>query len=73
MCLIVTVIMLFLAVQNLMLSHWLVGGVQLLIALGFLFLLIRNIRITHCERSEKCDNFCMLSDWFMKLFKKKEK
>ncbi|MDM5271130.1 hypothetical protein PGH07_02985 [Sulfurovum sp. zt1-1] len=72
MCLIITVIMLVLAVQNLMLSHWLIGGVQLLIALGFLLLLIRNIRITHCERNGSCDNFCMLPNRLTKLFKKKE-
>lgn len=72
MCLIVTVIMLFLAIQNLMLSHWLIGGVQLLIALGFLVLLIRNIRITHCERKGDCDNMCMLPEWFTNLFRKKE-
>ena len=73
MCLIVTVIMLFLAIQNLISAHWLIGSVQLLIALGFLVLLVRNIRITHCERKGNCDNFCMLPEWLTKLFKTKEK
>ena len=44
MCLIVTIIMLVLSIQNLMQHQWFTGTVQLIIALGFLLLLIRNIR-----------------------------
>jgi hypothetical protein len=65
--------MLVLAIQSLLSHQWLAGTVQLLIALGFMILLIRNIRITHCERQGNCDNFCMLPDWLTKLFRKKEK
>ena len=73
MCLIITLIMLALAVQNLLSHQWLAGGIQLLIALGFMLLLIRNIRLTRCERDQNCESFCMLPDWVTKLFKKKEK
>ncbi|MDD2451722.1 hypothetical protein [Sulfurovum sp.] len=73
MCLIITLVMLVLAIQSLLSHQWLAGTVQLLIALGFMILLIRNIRITHCERQGNCDNFCMLPDWLTKLFRKKEK
>lgn len=73
MCLIITLVMLVLAIQSLLSHQWLAGTVQLLITLGFMILLIRNIRITHCERQGNCDNFCMLPDWLTKLFRKKEK
>jgi len=70
MCLIVTLVMFFFAVQNLMAHQWLDGGTQLVIALGFLLLLIRNIRLTHCERNGNCGNVCMLPKWLTKYFKK---
>lgn len=72
MCLILTLVMLFFSAQNLMLSHWLLGSVQLLIALFFAILLIRNIRITHCERKSNCESVCILPAWLTKLFKKKD-
>jgi hypothetical protein len=62
--------MLVLAIQSLLSHQWVAGTVQLVIALGFMILLIRNIRITRCERNGNCDNFCMLPDWLTKLFKK---
>lgn len=70
MCLIITLVMLVLAIQSLLSHQWVAGTVQLVIALGFMILLIRNIRITRCERNGNCDNFCMLPDWLTKLFKK---
>jgi len=73
MCLIITLVMLVLAIQSLLSHQWLAGSIQLLIAIGFMILLIRNIRITRCERNGNCDNFCILPDWLTKLFRKKEK
>ena len=73
MCLIITIVMLFLAIQNLISNFWLAGSIQLLIALVFLFLLIRNIRLTHCERNGGCDNFCMLPEWLIEVFKRRDK
>jgi len=70
MCLIITIVMLVLAIQSLLSRQWFAGTLQLLIAIGFMILLIRNIRITRCERNGNCDNFCMLPDWLTKLFKK---
>lgn len=72
MCLIVTIIMFVLAIQNLMLGHWLVGGVQCMIALGFLILLLRNIQKVRCDRKGSCDNTCMLTSWIAKIFPKKD-
>lgn len=71
MCLIVTIIMLVLSIQNLMQHQWLTGIVQLLIALGFLVLLLRNIQKARCDRNGGCDNGCMITGWVSKLFKKK--
>jgi len=70
MCLIVTLIMFVLSIQNLMQSHWLIGIVQLLISFGFLFLLLRNIRQAQCDRTGNC-NSCVLPEFITKLFKKK--
>ena len=72
MCLIVTIIMLVLSIQNLMQHQWLVGIVQLIIALGFLLLLIRNIRQARCDKNGGCDKGCMSTDWLANLFKKRE-
>ncbi|HEO99414.1 MAG: hypothetical protein JW682_01375 [Campylobacterales bacterium] len=72
MCLIITLVMLVLAIQSLLSHQWVAGSIQLVIALGFMILLIRNIRITRCERNGNCDNFCMLPDWLTKMFKKKD-
>lgn len=72
MCLILTVVMLVLSIQNLYAQQWLAGGIQLFIALFFLVLLVRNIRITQCRRDENCTDFCILPDRLKKLFSKKE-
>jgi len=72
MCLIVTIIMLVLSIQNLIEQQWLTGIVQLIIALAFLVLLIRNIRKARCDKNGGCTDGCLLTDWISKLFKKKE-
>ena len=73
MCLIITIIMLGLAISNLMIENWLTGVVQLVIALGFLLLLINNIRRTKAERAGQCYNGCQVTNWLGDLFKKKER
>lgn len=64
--------MFVLAIQNLMQSHWIVGGVQFLIALGFFILLLRNIQKAKCDREGSCDNVCILTAWIAKVFPKKD-
>ncbi|MEA3433490.1 MAG: hypothetical protein U9R13_02820 [Campylobacterota bacterium] len=71
MCLIVTIIMLVLSIQNLIQHQWITGIVQLIIALGFLLLLIRNIRKARCDKNGGCVDGCLLPDWMSTLFKKK--
>ena len=72
MCLIVTIIMIILAVQNLMQAHWVVGGVQLVVALGFLALLMHNIQKVQCNREGGCINGCSITNWIGNISKKKE-
>ena len=71
MCLIVTIIMFVLAVQNLMQGYVMMGALQLVLAFVFLFLLWRNIQMARCDRNGNC-NSCTLPEWLTKLFKKKE-
>ena len=73
MCLIITIVMLVLAIQSLLSHQWLAGSIQLVIAIGFMILLMRNIRITRCERNSNCDNFCMLPDRLTKFFRNEKK
>jgi len=73
MCLIITIIMFGFAIQNLLAENWLTGATQLIIALGFLALLINNIQKTRCERNGTCHSGCSITDWIGNLFKKKEK
>lgn len=72
MCFIVTIIMFVLAIQNIMQTHWIVGGVQFIIALGFFILLLRNIQKARCDREGSCGNACMLPAWIAKVFPKKD-
>ncbi len=72
MCLIITIIIFVLAIQNLMQEHWIIGGVQLIIALGFFILLLRNIQKVRCERGGSYNNVCMFTNWITKIFPKKD-
>ena len=72
MCLIITIIMLGLAVSNLMAHNWGAGAIQLVIALGFLLLLINNIRRARARKAGQCYNGCQVTNWLRNLFKKKE-
>jgi len=46
--------MLALSIQNLMEGYYNIGILQLVVALGFAFMLWRNIQMTRCERSGNC-------------------
>ena len=72
MCLIITIIMLGLSIQNLLAQNWLTGATQLVIALSFLLLLINNIRQTKAMRDGTCYDGCRVTNWFSKLFKKRD-
>jgi hypothetical protein len=72
MCLIITIVMLILSIQNLMQYQWLTGIVQLIIALGFLLLLLRNIQKARCDRNRNCDQGCRITVWIADLFKKRK-
>jgi len=72
MCLIVTLVMLVLAIQNLINQQWSIGVLQLVIASGFALLLWRNIQLTRCERNKECST-CTLPTWLSKAFQKKKK
>ena len=72
MCLIVMLVMLSLAIQSLWQEQYLAGSMQLIIALGFATLLIRNI-IAVRNMKEGCNTSgCAGTSWFTNLFKKKE-
>lgn len=72
MCLIVTLVMLGLAIQSFIQHQWMAGATQLIIALGFILLLIRNILAVR-EQKEGCTTTgCGMTDWFTQLFKKRK-
>ena len=72
MCLILTIVMFVLAIQNLMQHYWMMGSLQLLLALFFLFMLWRNIQAVHCDKNGNC-NTCTVPKWITKIFSKKGK
>ena len=72
MCLIVTIVMFGLAIQSYMQHQWMAGSVQLIIALGFLALLVRNIVAVRNQQKGCSTTGCSMTDWFTNLFKKKE-
>jgi hypothetical protein len=63
--------MFVLAIQNLMQNYWMMGTLQLMLALFFSFLLWRNIQQARCDRNGDCST-CMLPDWLTKFFRKKD-
>jgi len=71
MCLIVTIVMLIMAIQNLIHQQWSMGVLQLVIALGFAFMLWRNIQQVRCSRNGNCSS-CSLPNWISKYFQKKD-
>ena len=77
MCLIVTIIMFGFAIQSFIQEQYSTGVIQLIIALGFLTLLARNIYVAreHKMRSQKegCSTTgCSTPNWLNKLFKKEK-
>ncbi len=72
MCLIVTIVMLGLAIQSFIQHQWISGSVQLIIALGFLLLLIRNIIAVRNQKQGCSSTGCSMTDWFTNLFRKKD-
>lgn len=72
MCLIVTLVMLGLATQSFIQHQWMAGTVQLVIALVFILLLIRNILAVRSQKQGCSTTGCSMTDWFTDLFKKKE-
>ena len=73
MCLIVTLVMLGLAIQSFIQHQWMAGVVQLIIALGFIVLLIRNILAVRDQKQGCSTSGCGMTDWLTNLFKKREK
>ncbi len=71
MCLIITIVMFILSIQNLIHQQWSIGVLQFVIALGFAFMLWRNIKQVRCSRKGNCNN-CSLPIWVTKYFTKKE-
>ena len=72
MCLIVMLVMLILAIQSLLQAQYLAGSMQLIIALGFAVLLIRNIIAVRNMKEGCTSSSCAGTNWFVNLFKKKE-
>ena len=70
MCLIVTLVMLGLAIQSFIQHQWMAGAVQLIIAFGFIILLIRNILAVRAQKQGCSTIGCGVTDWFTNLFKK---
>jgi len=73
MCFIVTLVMLALAIQSFLQQQYKAGTLQLIIALGFMALLIRNILSVRNQKEGCNTSGCGMFDWFTELFKKKEK
>ncbi len=71
MCLIITILFLVMGIQNLINGYYNMAALQLFIALGFGFMLWRNIQITRCERTGNCGG-CTLPNWLTKWFRKRD-
>ena len=71
MCLIVTIVMLGLAIQSFMQGQYKAGTLQLIIALGFILLLVRNIIAIRNQKQGCNTSGCAMTDWFTNLFKRK--
>lgn len=72
MCLIVTLVMLGLSIQSLMQHQYMAGTVQIIIALGFMLLLVRNIIAVRNQKQECGSTGCGMMGWLNNLLKKKE-
>ena len=72
MCLIVTLVMAYFAVSNLMAGNLTAGILQGVIALLFLLLLARNIYMTVQERKGCSVQGCRITETIANLFRRKE-
>lgn len=72
MCLIITLVMFGVAIQSYIQHQWMAGTAQLIIALGFMLLLIRNILAVRDQKQGCTTAGCSATDWFTKFFKRKE-
>lgn len=73
MCLIITLVMFAVAIQSFIQHQWMAGAVQLIIASGFLLLLVRNILAVRNQKQGCTTTGCGIADWLTNLFKKREK
>ena len=73
MCLIVTLVMFAVAIQSFLQHQWMAGVLQLLIALGFMTLLIRNILAVRNHKQGCTTTGCGITDWIKNIFKTREK
>jgi hypothetical protein len=62
-----------LAIQSFLQAQYKAGTIQIIIALGFLALLIRNIIAVRNHKQSCSTSACGGTNWLHKLFKKKEK
>jgi hypothetical protein len=72
MCLIITLVMLGVAIQSFIQHQWLAGILQLIIALAFMFLLIRNIMMVRAQKRGCSTTGCGIAGWFTNISKKRE-
>ena len=72
MCLIVSLVMLGVSIQSFIQHQWMAGVLQLIIALGFMIFLIRNIFTVSCQKQGCSTTGCSMPDWFINLFKKRK-
>ena len=72
MCLIVTLVMLGLAIQSFMQHQWIAGAVQLIIALGFMLLLFRNVLAVRNQKQGCSSRSCSITGWFTHVVKNRE-
>jgi len=72
MCLIVTLVMFGVAIQSFIEHQWIAGIIQLIIAAGFMLLLIRNILAVRNQKQGCTTAGCGITDWLTRLFKKRE-
>ena len=71
MCFIITIAMLGFSIQSFLLEHWFMGVFQLLVAVGFTLLLIRNIQAARRDK-QSCSTIGCGEDWLTRLFQKKK-
>jgi hypothetical protein len=72
MCLIITLVMFGVAIQSFIQHQWIAGALQLIIASGFMVLLIRNILAVRDQKQGCTTTGCGITDLFTNLFKKRK-